>query len=391
MGNSIKVFLQIFVEVVFLPYIFFRAVYSRFKVKQIDIGLGPQPLINNVYHKQALELYGYRTETFISNPFYITNDFDIVLSEKYNIKTSLGQFRAFLCLIELAFKYKILYFYFNGGPLGVSTKLICKFEAFFYKIANIKTVVMPYGSDVQEMSRSKNLYFKHTLNIDYSGHRHHREDIAKRIDYWVKNASHIISGCEWVDYMYAWDTLMLAHFSINTDVSQCPVDSTDEKVFKIFHAPNHKAIKGSEHLIKAVADLKNEGFNIELVMLHSVSNQEILQTIQKVDLVADQFVIGWYAMFALEAMNMQKPVLCYVRDDLEKLYIEAGLLLKDELPVIKTDVLSIREKLVWAYSNRDELKEIGKKSKAFVQKYHSLEAVGSVFDVINTELMESAK
>lgn len=388
MKNKMKTVLQVVIELLLIPYILYKAVKSKYTVKNMDIGLGPQPLINNVYHKKALELYGYKVETFASNPFYITNEFDIIISEKYDIKSFFGQFQAFLLLIDLAFKYKVLYFYFNGGPLGTSTKILWRFESFFYKVANVKTVVMPYGSDIQDMSRSPNLYFKHVLNIDYKGHKKKRKDTEVRIDYWINNATHVISGCEWVDYMHAWDTLMLAHFSIDTD-SIIPINiKLKEEVFKIFHAPNHRAIKGSEHLIKAVEELKNDGYNIELIMLSGVSNKVILETIATVDLVADQFVIGWYAMFALEAMSMGKPVLCYLREDLMDLYIKVELVKKDEIPILNTNVLDIKEKLIWAYNNREELSVIGKKSKVYVDKHHSLRSVGDVFDSINNDIME---
>jgi glycosyltransferase involved in cell wall biosynthesis len=364
------------------------ALLSRYKIKKIDIGLGPQPLINNIYHKKALELYGYTVETFASNPFYITNEFDIVISEKYNIKTLLGQFRAFIYLIDLAFKYKVLYFYFNGGPLGVSTKFIWKYEAFFYKIANVKTVLMPYGSDIQDMSRSQNLYFKHVLNSDYPMHKNNRKTIEYKIDYWTKEATHTISGCEWVDYMYSWDTLMIAHFSIDTNRVKNSDCYKPTKTFKIFHAPNHKDIKGSNHLIRVVNELISDGYDMELVMLSGVSNTEVLEAIKTVDIVADQFVIGWYAMFAIEAMSMCKPVMCYLREDLIDLYTKSGLLDKGEIPIINATLLDIKEKLIWAYTNRKELEDLGSISRKYIQKHHSIEVVGNVFDKINRLIME---
>ena len=33
-------------------------------------------MINNVYHKRALEAYGYKVETFVSKLFFITDEFD---------------------------------------------------------------------------------------------------------------------------------------------------------------------------------------------------------------------------------------------------------------------------------------------------------------------------
>jgi glycosyltransferase involved in cell wall biosynthesis len=107
---------------------------------------------------------------------------------------------------------------------------------------------------------------------------------------------------------------------------------------------------------------------------------------EHVDLVADQFVIGWYAMFAIEAMAMGKPVLCYLREDFIDLYVKAGLVTCNEIPLINTGLLEILEKIRWAYNNRGELSVIGKKGREFVQKHHSTEHVGRVFAEILKEL-----
>ena len=37
------------------------------------------------------------------------------------------------------------------------------------------------------------------------------------IDRWTTHSDHVISGCDWVDYMHHWDTLMSAHFSIDIE------------------------------------------------------------------------------------------------------------------------------------------------------------------------------
>src|SRR5207253_2458320 len=46
----------------------------RLTAKPYDIGLGNLPLINNVYHKQALSKYGYKVNTFVYNVYFITSD-----------------------------------------------------------------------------------------------------------------------------------------------------------------------------------------------------------------------------------------------------------------------------------------------------------------------------
>ena len=61
----------------FTPLLFIASILARYLgKKKIDIGLGPEPMINNVYHKKALQIYGYTAETFVDSIYFITSEFD---------------------------------------------------------------------------------------------------------------------------------------------------------------------------------------------------------------------------------------------------------------------------------------------------------------------------
>ena len=374
-------------EVLLIIPCFVISYLSRYSSRKIDVGLGPEPLISNVYHKKALIQRGYSAETFVSEVYFITDEFDINLSRwRSNLLTAV--MIPFYLFLRCLFRYKSLFIHFHGGPLW-TTIILDRFEPHFYRMAKIRVVVMPYGSDVQVLTRSKNLYFKHTVSMDYPNFRKYRRRVSKSVDRWTRYADWVIAGCEWVDYMYHWDTLMLAHFSIDlerwTPTKQGAEIGRAEKL-RILHAPNHVAIKGTKALVDAVETLKREGFGIELVLMRGVSNSEIQKAIESVDLVADQFVIGWYAMFAMEAMAMKKPVLCYLREDLIDLYVKAGLVRREEIPIINTNLLEIKEKIRWVYSHREELIKIGERGREFVKNHHSTERIGEVFRNILTSL-----
>ena len=76
---------------------------------------------------------------------------------------------------------------------------------------------MPFGADVHELTRAKNRAMIDAYSKDYPGFRHSRARTASLVDVWTHGADHIISGCDWVDFMYHWDTLMLSHFAVDTD------------------------------------------------------------------------------------------------------------------------------------------------------------------------------
>ena len=122
-------------------------------------------------------------------------------------------------------------------------------------------------------------------------------------------------------------------------------------------------------------------------VIEGVPNAQVPVLIQAADVVVDQLVLGWYAMFALEGMALGKPVVCHVRSDFHNLYIGAGLLERGELPLVDASIHTIKETLRHLASlPRRELHEIGLRSRAFVEKHHSIKAVGAEFDRINREL-----
>ena len=218
----------------------------------------------------------------------------------------------------------------------------------------------------------------------------HAEKIVDDVDRWTCHADHILSGVEWVDFMYHWDTLTLAHFSIDTDELR-PVDGTDPYVpgkrpLRLLHAPNHRHLKGTDAILEAVQTLKEEGHQIDLAIVEKQPNEEVLKEIARADVVLDQIVMGWYAMFALEAMALGKPIVCYIRPDLSDFYQKAGLIDEDELPFLSADVLRVKTLIEEIAEGQYDLEKIGKRGRAFVEKHHSLQAVGATFDRINRDL-----
>ena len=63
-----------------MPLVVIFSLISRFKRKKFDVGIGPEAIINNYYHKQALVKNGYSVLTFVRSYYYITDKFDRVFS-----------------------------------------------------------------------------------------------------------------------------------------------------------------------------------------------------------------------------------------------------------------------------------------------------------------------
>lgn len=394
MFKSIVKFIFLIWELLYLPLLLILCFIARFFKKPIDIGLGPEPLINNFYHKKALKLFGYSAETFVKKVYFIINKFDFNFSSGIKL-LDLILFRViFIDFLFSIFRYKSLYIYFTGGPLSQSY-FLWQFEPYFLKLANLKVVVMPYGSDVQTLDQTPNLYFRHAYTVDYPSQRFIQSLVKRKRDLWIKNADCIVAGCDWVDYLYYWDVLLVSHFSIDVNYLYESLTKNkytedlknqNDKDFVILHAPNHKYLKGTSFVNKAILELKQEGFSIDYRLIEGKTNDEIISLIDSADLIIDQLVVGWYAMFAIEAMALKKPVICFLREDLLNLYRFAGLIKKDEPPLINSHPLDLKDTLRKCLTNQIDLKNFGDRGFEYVEKIHSIRSIGEKFDSINVNI-----
>jgi len=377
----LKYTFKIGLDVLFAVPLLVVAVVSRFVSKSFDIGMGPEPLISYLYHQRSLALKGFSSETFVIGGSYITHNFDFNADQQYAGIVRL--FRWHLLFIRAVFRYRCLYFSFHGGPL-MGTGWLRIVEPYLLKIAGIKVLILPYGSDVQDMTRCPNIAFTSALAKDYPLQRSDRQRIARQIDRWTRHADHILAGCDWVDYLYYWDTVALNNFSIDTDLWKLnSQNQTSASTIKILHSPNHRNVKGTVYFQRAVEELKQEGLDVELVILEKSSNETIRRFMAEIDIVADQLIIGWYAMFAMEGMALEKPVLCYIRPDLLEYYTDQGLLLQDELPIVNCNTANVKAKIRELVESESLRREIGIRSRNYILKHHSLEAIAENFDKMN--------
>ena len=63
-----------------------------------------------------------------------------------------------------------------------------KWEPFLLYVAGLKTVVLPYGADVQDLTRTQNLLFRNQVSKDYPDHRFRTSKIRKKIDLWINRS-----------------------------------------------------------------------------------------------------------------------------------------------------------------------------------------------------------
>lgn len=139
--------------------------------------------------------------------------------------------------------------------------------------------------------------------------------------------------------------------------------SIEKKTVKIAHAPSNEDYKGSRHIYSAVDNLKNK-YQFEFVKLQNLSKDELIQEILHCDLVIDQMLVGFYGILTVEAMLLQKPVVCYIRDDIWNK-------IERDCPIYNANPDTLEEILGNIFMNPEELIERGEKSRQYALDYHS--------------------
>ena len=117
-----------------------------------------------------------------------------------------------------------------------------------------------------------------------------------------------------------------------------------------------------------------------------MSNDNVLKAIKNADLVVDQLIIGWYAMFAIEAMVAHKPTVCFLRQDLLNFYRAKNLIEPNDPPLINLNTENFEEGLEEFINDRDLLASYAKRSSEYVSRIHSIESIGEKFKQINNSL-----
>lgn len=136
----------------------------------------------------------------------------------------------------------------------------------------------------------------------------------------------------------------------------------------VVHAPFQPGVKGTRFVLAAVERLKAEGVELEFVLLEGKTIEEARRLYERADLLVDQLLLGWYGGIAVELMALAKPVVCHIREsDLGVLPAE----MRAELPIIPATTETIYDVLKeWLTERRSELPEVGRRGRAFVERWH---------------------
>jgi glycosyltransferase involved in cell wall biosynthesis len=363
---------------------------------------GPIPAISNKYWSRALAKKGLSSKTLMFSYYSSINkrdDFDLYVLEiiRWPLLDNLPllgklfeQFRRSLQLTTpyISFVYALANFDifhhpYSGGFLGLTS--LWRLEAFFLKLAKKKVVVLPYGADFYMYSRIVDTSLRHGLLLSYPLAAREEDRIKARVSYWTKHADAVIPGFQ-IDGLGRWDVLPFSH--VTTDTAQWRLkdsysghDGTNGTV-KIMHAPNHRGVKGTEFLVKAVEELREEGLKVELLLVERMPNEEVRRLMaEEADILAEQFIATGYGMNGIEGMASGLPVLANLEHEAYTRVFRRYSYL-NECPILSTTPETIKENLRVLVTNPELREELGRAGRRYAEKYHSEETARYMFGAV---------
>lgn len=333
------------------------------------------PILTLTQKAASERLLGHRAVTIVRMTYHISQNFDVVL-ERWS-----GGFRwlvypltGLALLVMLATASRVHTFADGGILTSARRRRIATVELFAYRLFRIPHLVWTYGADVRTRDATLALGHQNCCTDCTQVRQACICDEAQGKANMARlraNGAVVFSMGDMIEYTPG-SRNDLFFWPVDIKVANAGSSQLEGRLkgrahpLRIVHAPNHREFKGTRYLETAVADLQSEGVPIELVMVEKLPNHEALAIYQTADIIFDQCLIGFHGYFALEAMALGKPVMCYIRKP------EEYLLNPLECPIINTHVDTLRDDLRrLALLNRAQLADIGQLGSAYVERHYS--------------------
>lgn len=274
------------------------------------------------------------------------------------------------CFLKIRGRYDIYHFNFGSSLLDFKHMGLDLLDLPFYGKSS-KIFVTYDGSDARQKCRywtstcqRKNCYNGICNNQDVELNK------QKRIKKFSKYAQHVFfvnpdlltflpSNSTFLPYAISdWDCIQKHKFK-------------KRNYIHIVHAPTNRIYKGSDYVLSALNKLKCiYKNNVKISIVEHLEHSEALKIYEDADLIIDQLLIGWYGVFAVEAMKMGKPVMCFIREeDLE--HIPSNMSRDCLEAIINVNKYDIFEKLCTVVENKNILLEHSLNGYEYVEKYHN--------------------
>lgn len=354
---------------------------------------GSTPILHNRYWVEALREGGDDARTLMIEYYGAINrreDFDHYTLDFVPEWTEprwaplLAPYHAFLFTVLFG---KVLHTSFDGGALQDSA--CAPIEPSLLRAAGVKTVAITYGGDGAMYSRIRDLSVRHAFQLSYPDAARKEPSVEAKVARWTRDADCIIGNIHSLDGHGRWDILVGNAAQIDLKRVK-PITTYSDRdgrngAVRVLHTPNHRGVKGSEFLLAAVQRLRQEGLQIELVLLERVQNSEVLETMRTVDILAEQFVLQFYGLSGIEGLAAGLPVIANLSMD-DYLQVLRRFSYLNECPIVAASVEMLTDVLRRLVTDPALRANLGRAGRQYAEKYHSYAMTRYLFGAIHRSL-----
>jgi glycosyltransferase involved in cell wall biosynthesis len=353
---------------------------------------GPVPLTNVKYWSAALRRAGWDSVTFVDEvyPMHRREDFDHYFEDLIPAGTHpllRKLIEPYVACAWLLRRASVSHITFLGGTLWSTP--YWRAEAWLYRRAGIRSVILPFGGDVLMYSRVADPMIRNALMTSYPDLGRKDRETADRVEFWCREADVIVMGFT-ADGVPRWDVPVGNMICIDLDEWRPrPREAVRAPgPVRVLHAPNHRGAKGTNYIVDAVAQLEAEGLEVELVLVENRPNAEIRSLMQEIDILADQLMLPGYGLAAIEGMASGLPVMANVEADPGQARLFRHRSFLSECPIVSTSPETVVERLRELVADAGLREEIGAASRVYVERYHSYEMAKYLFESIYSKVLD---
>ena len=143
--------------------------------------------------------------------------------------------------------------------------------------------------------------------------------------------------------------------------------------------------KGSLIVFDVIERLRREGYAVRLEFVHNLPITRMKYIQVQADIVIDQLRFGRWGAMARESMMLGRPVVSWLKVEWDQESPETRALF-DECPVVSANTETLYDVLKDLIENPEKREDIGRRSRAFAEKWFSTEVLAQRFEEKYDEL-----
>ena len=362
--------LQLFIKVSRL-FTFLRINFGR---PRSLWGVTPIHTIN--LNAKCDEKLGFKSRSLVFVQYFISKNFSYNFSKILQLiqAQNSGMEKPFYWLVFLycLLRYDNFNFFYDRGIFPSDKgRGINEFELKILKAAGKRIFVYPYGGDVRVRQTTLDLgQFNCCMDCDrIAWHCICSKDLASaNVEIISKYANAIIGMGDMSLYTPGSYDFQFWPIEPENYENVSSIRRDKSQALRILHAPNHSQFKGTAYFEKAVKKLQENGYRVDYRKIEKLPNNLVIQEMMQADIIFDQLINGFHGYTTVESMALGRPVICFIRD-------ETMVPNWENCPILCGSPSNIYELLLACIEGKLDLENIGAQSRAYAEKYYSLDAV----------------